>query len=642
MKKKKCYIYTRVSTTAQVDGYSLEAQQEKLHQYAEYKNLKIVGEYCDAGKSGKSIQGRPAFMEMLDDISSEKDEIAYVLVFKLSRFGRNAADILKSLQLLADYDVDLVCVEDAIDSSTQGGRLTLAILSAVAEIERENINVQLISGKIQKLMEGGWAGGPAPYGYRSVDKELVIEPSEAEIVKLIYDLYLREDMKGNTVVRWMNDHGYIRTYKGEQRPFNSDFIKTVLSNPIYCGTLMYNRRTNLKGSQVKPKQELSFKGKHEPIVSEEQWQAVQEKRDALYVKNHKVDEPDRISLLSGIVRCPVCGSGMVASKNKHKNKNTGGYYKTIYYYSCKNYRKSEGRTCEFKHTYNQDKADQAVMEIISRISTSDKLEKALNNAIGSHISIADFERKLKETKKNLHSQEHRKYKLGEVLDNLDILADNYDAEYSKLQEQIDETYDKIEEYEGKIKTLKRKISLVKKGVNSADNIKLILNHFYLLFDKMDYSERRELCRSFIDKIEMYPEEQPDGRIVKSISFKFPVFISDPSDMKEDDGEPDEVVDFVFDCSKTGPTVAEAKATYTQIKSYVLEHFDFKVSTLYIAQIKRKYGIDIGVAYNKVEKTKNHVPKCPKEKELAIMEAFKAYRMLAENVEYFEGGSRSEE
>lgn len=62
-------------------------------------------------------------MEMLDDITAEKDRISFVLVYKLSRFGRNAADVLKSMQLLMDYDVDLVCVEDSIDSSTQGERL---------------------------------------------------------------------------------------------------------------------------------------------------------------------------------------------------------------------------------------------------------------------------------------------------------------------------------------------------------------------------------------------------------------------------------------------------------------------------------------------------------------------------------------
>ena len=183
MRKKKCYICTRVSTAAQTEGYSLEAQQERLREYADYKNLEIAGEYCDAGKSGKSIVGRPAFLQMLDDISSEKDNISFVLVFKLSRFGRNAADILKSLQLLEDYEVDLICVEDAIDSSTPGGKLTLTILSAVAEIERENINVQFMAGKMQKILNGGWPGGPAPYGYRSVNKELVVEPEEAEIVK---------------------------------------------------------------------------------------------------------------------------------------------------------------------------------------------------------------------------------------------------------------------------------------------------------------------------------------------------------------------------------------------------------------------------------------------------------------------------
>ena len=152
MKKKKCYIYTRVSTAAQTEGYSLDAQKDRIRQFAEYKGLEIVGEYCDAGKSGHSIKGRPSFMEMLDDITAEKDGISFVLVYKLSRFGRNAADVLKSMQLLMDYDVDLVCVEDSIDSSTQGGRLTLAILSAVAEIERENINVQFMVGKMQKIL----------------------------------------------------------------------------------------------------------------------------------------------------------------------------------------------------------------------------------------------------------------------------------------------------------------------------------------------------------------------------------------------------------------------------------------------------------------------------------------------------------
>lgn len=96
-KQQKCYIYTRVSTSMQVDGYSLDAQKDKLHKYADYQDMIIAGEYSDEGKSGKSVEGRPQFQQMLQDIESGKDNVDYVLVFKLSRFGRNAADALSSL-----------------------------------------------------------------------------------------------------------------------------------------------------------------------------------------------------------------------------------------------------------------------------------------------------------------------------------------------------------------------------------------------------------------------------------------------------------------------------------------------------------------------------------------------------------------
>ena len=71
-KHLKCYIYTRVSTSMQVDGYSLDAQREKLKKYAEFQEMSIVGEYSDEGKSGKSVEGRPQFMQMLRDIEDGK------------------------------------------------------------------------------------------------------------------------------------------------------------------------------------------------------------------------------------------------------------------------------------------------------------------------------------------------------------------------------------------------------------------------------------------------------------------------------------------------------------------------------------------------------------------------------------------
>ena len=153
MKRINCYIYTRVSTAMQVDGYSLDAQREKLRRYAEFQNMQVAEEYTDEGKSGKNIEGRPEFCRMLEDIAAGKDNVEYVLVFKLSRFGRNAADVLNSLQQMQDYGVNLICVEDGIDSSRDSGKLMISVLSAVAEIERENILVQTMEGRKQKARE---------------------------------------------------------------------------------------------------------------------------------------------------------------------------------------------------------------------------------------------------------------------------------------------------------------------------------------------------------------------------------------------------------------------------------------------------------------------------------------------------------
>ena len=104
----KCYIYTRVSTAMQVDGFSLEAQKDKLRKYAALNDMEIVREYSDAGFSGKNIKGRADFQRMLNDVAAQTDDISYVLVFKLSCFGRNAADVLSSLQLMKDYGVNLI------------------------------------------------------------------------------------------------------------------------------------------------------------------------------------------------------------------------------------------------------------------------------------------------------------------------------------------------------------------------------------------------------------------------------------------------------------------------------------------------------------------------------------------------------
>ena len=215
----KVYTYKRVSTTMQIDGYSLDAQKSRIKAFADYNDYEIVREYEDAGKSGKSIEGRIQFNQMMDDIKSGKDGVSFVLVFKLSRFGRNAADVLSTLQVMQDFGVNLICVE----------------------IERENIRVQTMEGRIQKAREGKWNGGFAPYGYQLIDGELQINEEEAAAIRVIYDQYVNTDIGSNGIAKYLENHGIrkIQRQNGKNPLFDAHLIRLILKNPVYCGKIAY-------------------------------------------------------------------------------------------------------------------------------------------------------------------------------------------------------------------------------------------------------------------------------------------------------------------------------------------------------------------------------------------------------------------
>lgn len=133
-KGKKCVIYIRVSSERQVQGYSLDGQKRYLQQWAEFEGMEVLEIYVESGKSGKSISGRDVFQKMLSDISTAVIYIDYIIVFKLSRFGRNAKDILNSLTYIQNYGVNLICKEDSLDSSTSMGRMMIKMLSVSEKI----------------------------------------------------------------------------------------------------------------------------------------------------------------------------------------------------------------------------------------------------------------------------------------------------------------------------------------------------------------------------------------------------------------------------------------------------------------------------------------------------------------------------
>ena len=629
---------------------------KSLRDYAEYRGFKIAGEYCDAGKSGMNTRNRPEFRKMMDDVKLQKDDVEYVLVFKLSRFGRNSADILRSMQVLNDFGVNLVSVSESIDSSTQGGRLTLAILSAVAEMEHENILVQFIAGRMQKIKNGDWSGGTVPYGYMNIDHNLVIDDYEAEIIRKIFELYCQEGSTATSVAKLMNDSSYERKdTKGTIKPFTYEFVSRVIDNPFYYGLLSFGRRSNKKdkdGHLIKYDAEhvVEVLGNHEAIVSKDLWDTAHQKRENLAGRYKKVKE--NIHVLSGIVRCPVCGKNLVGTVSRTKKEKGEGYYKSISYYQCRLNSPQNARICSFSKKLNQEIIDGLVFQIIGRLQYYDEFRNALESSLGTADSVEMKEQQLRQLRVELRDAEFNKDKLGIQLDGLNPLNKDYDKKYDQLSDRLDATYDIIDELESKIKKTKKALETMKERHESFGNITDFLTNINQLVEKMSDKEKKELCNAFIEHIDVFEKDQDDGKIIKSISFKFPLgFDGKELISNKDDSD---LITFTLDCenikielSEKGDIVMKTmadgtkkvivrKPTYAAIKSYIKEKYGACVSTLNIAQTKRKYGVAIGEAYNKPKNPKSRVPNCTPQKEKMILDAFKHFDLVNESTEYKEG------
>ncbi|MBQ6163185.1 MAG: recombinase family protein [Clostridia bacterium] len=532
MKKVRCYIYTRVSTTMQVDGYSLDAQREKLQKYAEFQDMLVVGEYSDEGKSGKNINGRPEFQQMLDDIKDGKDDVSFVLVFKLSRFGRNAADVLSSLQFMQDYGVNLICVEDSIDSSRDSGKLMISVLSAVAEIERENILVQTMAGRRQKAKEGKWNGGFAPYGYYLEKGELKIAEDEAEVIRVIYDQFIHTNMGAATVAKYLNQHGYKKKTRqnGSLESFSAHFVKLVLDNPVYCGKIAYGRRKTEKinGERnqfhiVRQHEFPVYDGIHEAIISEDDWMLAQAKRKKTGVKNDKIYSLEHQHLLSGLVCCPECGRPMYGSVNR-KRKKDGSFYRDYWYYACKHRLAVDGHKCSYSKQIHQDKLNAAVEEIIKKIVREPKFEEAIKAKINARIDTDEIDTEIASLQKQLRQFIGAKDRIGRSIDTLDYLDPCYDNKYVDLQKRLDDIYIEINTTEAEIAALKEKAENIRRNKISEEKVYEFLLMFDIIYDKMTDVEKKELLASFIERVDILPEPKENGQILKSITFRIPIVI----------------------------------------------------------------------------------------------------------------------
>ena len=629
----------------QIDGYSLDAQKSRMKAFCEYNDYEIAGEYEDAGKSGKSIEGRVAFNRMLEDIKDGKDEVSFVLVFKLSRFGRNAADVLATLQTMQDFGVNLICVEDGIDSSKEAGKLMISVLAAVAEIERENIRIQTMEGRIQKAREGKWNGGFAPYGYKLVGGKLEINEEEAEAIRIIFEQYVNTDIGANGLAKYLENHGIrkIARQNGKNPLFDAALIRRIIKNPVYCGKIAYGRRKTEKihGIRndyhlVEQDDYLLVDGLHEAIVPEDVWNVAQEKIKRYAKKYEHVNKQknEKVHMLSGIIRCPVCGAGMYGNKSIKRRKD-GTRYRDFFYYGCKHRNMTRGHKCDYKKQINEELIDSAVSEVIKKVVSNSKFAGMMRDKINMQVDTTELEQEIANYEKQLRQFYNVKDVILADIDELDYEDKHYKRRKVDLEDRLYKTYDKMDAIENALADARAKKRSIMADKVTGDNIYKALIYIDKFYDKMNESERREFMTVLLDNVQIYEERQANGQWLKSMEFKLPIIKEDMKLRLDNDSHVETVVllslktsqpklEVTMEVDSDSNYTPEERATYQKIKAYVKEKYGVNVHTSYIAQVKRMCGLDMGENYNKSKKEKPEVKQCPQEKVEYIRDALRYF------------------
>ena len=644
------YMYTRVSTELQSDNFSLPAQRQTIKKYAEYMGYKITREYCDNGKSGKNAINRPQFMQMMEDIENGKDKVKYVIVFKLSRFGRNAADTLFYLQLMQDYGVNLISVNDNLNSGVATGKIMISILSAMAELERENILEQTMSGRRQKATDGKWNGGRAGFGFELINGELKINEDEARIVRDIFNIYISSPLGIPHVAKELN----LRYKKEKKRAdstekFSRKFVQDIIENPIYVGQIAYGRRTSAKIEgkrneyhvikQTDSTKIIIAKGQHEAIIDTETWEKAQAKRIAQSGVKEKLD-PSHHYIFSTLVKCPGCGGTMYGRPNGKKYKKDGTMYDISYSYVCRSSSGQTGHVCTHKTQYGERKLEQEVKAIIVGLINNDNFSNLLTRTLSEGLDVDKLRQDIDSDKKELRRLEAAQERTEALLLDIDYTDAHAERREQSLQRRLDAIFDQMQEAEKRIAYAQERIDNAEQKDNAKTSIYEFLEHFQDFYDDMEDVDRKAILCAIIESIELYPKNKQSGQWIKAIHFNFPLLYQgeeivslhfSPSERHVETvvllsrEKADDHIRFSINTEDLKKNVG-GYATYGDIKAYVLEKFGLKVSSLYIAQTKDKCGIKERENYYIGEgKSKELI--CPPEKEQAIMDAFRHFGML---------------
>ena len=263
----KAAIYTRVSTEDQAkEGFSLDAQLDKLRSYCKARDWEIGGEYIDDGYSGRT-EKRPAYTRMMEEL----DKWDALLVIKMDRIHRNSKNFMLMMEHLKREQKEFVSMTESLDTSTAMGRFVMDIIQRIAQLESEQIGERVYIGMEQKAKtNGGVLGFNIPYGYDYNDGKLRINPDEAHIVNDIYSWYL-DGKSMSEIARTLN---MVNIPTKNNKTWGTQTISLILKNPLYCGFLHWEEYLN--------------PGNHESIIDSNTFNKVQELIKTKNIKtNHK-------------------------------------------------------------------------------------------------------------------------------------------------------------------------------------------------------------------------------------------------------------------------------------------------------------------------------------------------------------------
>lgn len=311
----RCAVYTRKSTEEGLDMEfnSLDAQREAGENYVASQRSEgwtlVPDYYDDGGISGGHLE-RPALQRLLKDIQNGLIDV--VVVYKVDRLSRSLTDFSKLVELFDKHKVSFVSVTQQFNTTTSMGRLTLNILLSFAQFEREVIGERIRDKFAASKRKGMWMGGYPPMGYEVVDRKLIINETEAELVRKIFDRYLVVQ-SATKLARELRAQGIhtkaLMTKKGVQRngaAMSKSYLYKMLKNPIYVGDISHKGKV--------------YPGQHQGIISRDTWDRARDLMQESPRMRKKGKSCQSAALLRGFAACGGCQSTMSPTSTRKKGK----------------------------------------------------------------------------------------------------------------------------------------------------------------------------------------------------------------------------------------------------------------------------------------------------------------------------------